>query len=259
MMRWLLVCGIALFVIFWFFSLKKKKDRVDDFSNTKLQPSKIPKQQKDELISNYQNSLRNKQSYLESTDLSEKYYRDLILKLITSNTVILDTETTGLDEKAEIVEISIIDLKGNVLLDTLIKPKRKIPVDVIKIHGITNEMVSNAPTWEDIYKDFRKIVKSADLVLIYNERYDKRLIRQTCKLAKVPSPIFKSECVMKLMAQWNGEKKKNGEYYFKSLEFIAKSRYVKIEGTMHRSLTDCKTVLSIINSFINNQNQAVNS
>lgn len=250
-MGWLLVFSIALAVVVVFFSLKKEV-RINNFSNTKLQPSKIPNQQKKELISNYQNSLKNKHNCLENTDSSEKYYRDLILELITNNTVILDTETTGLDEKAEIVEISIIDLKGNVLLDTLIKPKRKIPVDVIKIHGITNEMVSNAPTWEEIYKDFRKIVKSVDLVLIYNERYDKRLIKQTCKLAKVPSPIFRSECVMKLMAQWNGEKKKNGEYLFKSLEFIAKSRYVKIEGTMHRSLTDCKTVLSIINSFINN-------
>jgi DNA polymerase III epsilon subunit-like protein len=40
--------------------------------------------------------------------------------------VILDTETTGLYD-AEICEISVIDREGNVLLDTLVKPKKNYP------------------------------------------------------------------------------------------------------------------------------------
>lgn len=52
-MGWLLVFSIALAVVVVFFSLKKEV-RINNFSNTKLQPSKIPKQQKKELISNYQ-------------------------------------------------------------------------------------------------------------------------------------------------------------------------------------------------------------
>ncbi len=34
-----------------------------------------------------------------------------------SDFVVLDTETTGLDERAEIVELSIIDKHGNTLFD----------------------------------------------------------------------------------------------------------------------------------------------
>ena len=43
-----------------------------------------------------------------------------------SDFVVLDTETTGLDSRAEIVEISIIDKHGNTLFDSLIKPKNPI-------------------------------------------------------------------------------------------------------------------------------------
>ena len=39
--------------------------------------------------------------------------------------VILDTETTGLGDSDVIIQISIIDLDGNVLMDSLIKPTKK--------------------------------------------------------------------------------------------------------------------------------------
>ena len=63
---------------------------------------------------------------------------------IKSDFVILDTETTGLNERAEIVELSIIDKNGNTLFDRLIKPKGHIPRDAEQIHGISNADVENA-------------------------------------------------------------------------------------------------------------------
>src|SRR5207249_12089207 len=39
-----------------------------------------------------------------------------------SETLILDTETTGLDDDDEVIQLAIIDMQGNVLLDTLAKP-----------------------------------------------------------------------------------------------------------------------------------------
>ncbi|HHJ4165905.1 TPA: exonuclease domain-containing protein, partial [Raoultella ornithinolytica] len=49
----------------------------------------------------------------------------------------IDTETTGLGEDAEIVEICIIDSHGSIMLNTLIKPTKPIPDEAIAIHGIT--------------------------------------------------------------------------------------------------------------------------
>jgi DNA polymerase-3 subunit epsilon len=63
-----------------------------------------------------------------------------------SEYIILDVKTTGLDGDSEIVEIAIIDLDENPLFETLIKPVSLIPEEATAIHGITNEMVENAPS-----------------------------------------------------------------------------------------------------------------
>ncbi|MBP1702194.1 MAG: putative exonuclease [Chloroflexi bacterium] len=52
---------------------------------------------------------------------------------LDSQPLFLDTETTGLNELAEIVEISIVDYNGITLLDTLVRPRRSIPPDAIRI------------------------------------------------------------------------------------------------------------------------------
>lgn len=59
--------------------------------------------------------------------------------------MILDTETTGLDYDDKIVEIAVIDLDGNVLINTLVDPNKAIPKEATEIHGIANKMVENAP------------------------------------------------------------------------------------------------------------------
>ena len=96
-----------------------------------------------------------------------------------TNAVILDTETTGLDDTAEICEISVIDsVTGDAILNTLIKPKSSIPDEVIAIHGITNEMVVNAPSYVDIYNLLMNIFNEKR-VIIYNASYDLRIIQQS--------------------------------------------------------------------------------
>ena len=44
-------------------------------------------------------------------------------------TIFLDTETTGLDAYAELVDIAVVDAAGRVLLDSLVRPRRPIPAD----------------------------------------------------------------------------------------------------------------------------------
>ena len=58
--------------------------------------------------------------------------------------VILDTETTGLDNQAEIIEIAIITDNGDTLIDTYIKPHHRIDEysEAVRIHGITNATVA---------------------------------------------------------------------------------------------------------------------
>jgi len=95
--------------------------------------------------------------------------------------VYLDTETTGLGENAEIIQIGIIDENGKVLIDTLVKCQNEIPFSATEIHGIKKEDLVNAPTWPEVYEKVSYILNNADIVYIYNADYDIRLLRQTSR------------------------------------------------------------------------------
>lgn len=166
--------------------------------------------------------------------------------------VVLDTETTGLDEDAEIVEIAIVDSTGKVLLDTLVKPSKPLPVycEASEIHGITNEMLVNAPNWQDIYEKVRGVLLGKQ-VLIYNAKFDCRLIQQTCDKYNLLSPIQNAKCVMLEYAQWYGEwNEYNGNYRWHKLGNAVRYLGLSFNGQEHRALFDCQAALGVW-KFIN--------
>lgn len=68
--------------------------------------------------------------------------------------IVLDTETTGLDyTKERMVEFAAVRLENGKVKDefqTLINPQQHIRKSSIAIHGITQDMVADAPTEEEI-------------------------------------------------------------------------------------------------------------
>lgn len=163
------------------------------------------------------------------------------------NCHILDTETTGLDSSAEIVEICIIDQQGAVVLNSLVKPQRPIPADATRIHGITNDMVDNAPSWADIHDDICRIVASKPLV-IYNADYDLRLMAQTANqygFQSVPTDVV--HCAMLAYAEFYGDwNDHRGSYRWQKLTNAAEQQGVVIEGQAHRALADVQMTLGVI-------------
>lgn len=174
-------------------------------------------------------------------------------KWLKDNSLILDTETTGLGDDAEIIEISIIDCTGKILLDTLVKPLKAIPAEVTAIHGITNEMVADAPPWRDIHYQFMTLTNDRTL-LIYNALFDSRLIFQTAAANNCPVPekkyIFDAECVMESYAKYYGQwDQKRNKFKWQRLSNAAEQQGVVIDGVAHRALADCKTTLGVIRAM----------
>ncbi|MCU7392768.1 MULTISPECIES: 3'-5' exonuclease [Bacillus] len=147
--------------------------------------------------------------------------------------VILDTETTGLTPRDQIIEISVINLAGNILLNTLVKPSINIPAEATSIHGITNEMVQDAPSWTAIYKELREVTVGKTL-LIYNAEFDLGMIENTCIANNVEFKDFKSTCVMKMYAD-----------YVDSKKWISLSDATELT-IKHRAAADCFAVLELL-------------
>lgn len=111
--------------------------------------------------------------------------------------IVIDTETTGFSEEAEVIQLGAIDLEGNVLLDTLVQCQGDIPPSATAIHGITKEMLVDAPTWPEIHDQLSKLLEAADFVVMYNHTYDHRLMRQTAKRHGLTLPRYRTRCAMR--------------------------------------------------------------
>lgn len=159
-------------------------------------------------------------------------------------TVILDTETTGLSENAQVLELAIIDMQGRELLNTLVKPSSPIGSKAREIHGISREHVRDAPTVADLAMHLRAILQDRRVVT-YNAEFDERLLRQSLEAHGVDMPRGVTfECAMRAYAEWycpGGRWQKLGN--------AAKQTGVRVAGTPHRAMTDCQTTLGVIQAM----------
>ena len=133
--------------------------------------------------------------------------------------VFLDTETTGVDDTAEIVEICIVGADGGTIVDTLVKPTVEIPDGATAVHGISDAMVASAPTWPKVWPEIKWVI-NGHVVGIYNAEFDTRLIRQShiqAGMEWVPLGA-RALCIMKLYAKIHGVwDDHHGSYTWQSL------------------------------------------
>lgn len=127
-------------------------------------------------------------------------------EILEARPVYLDTETTGLDPRAEVIEICILDSDGRVLVDRLVRPTIPIPPDATRVHGIRNAMVAGEPSWEEVWPEVAHAL-SGRVIAIYNADYDMARMRQSHRSHRLDwhEPEGPIHCLMKLYAQYHGE------------------------------------------------------
>ncbi len=161
-------------------------------------------------------------------------------RVLANQPLYLDTETTGIDRFSEIVEICLISDQNQVIFESLVKPTRRIPADATRIHGITQEMVHDAPTWLHVWPEVELLLASRQIG-IYNADFDLRLLQQTHArygLAWSPPAGTSFFCIMRLYAQYYGEwDRYKGSYRWQSLEAAGRQSKIPLPNT-HRAKDD---------------------
>lgn len=157
------------------------------------------------------------------------------------NWVVLDTETTGLGDVAQCVDIAIVDRDGTVLLDTLVKPSIAIENAAAQAHGITDEMVKDARTWNEVQPIVYEIIKNR-VVVAYGATFDRRILHQSDRgngIAEVDYCKWSSwACAMEAFADLYCEiNPRFGTKTWKKL--VVAARYFELgEFGAHRALAD---------------------
>ena len=93
------------------------------------------------------------------------------------NEIFLDTETTGLSFAGghKVVEIACIETKDLIatgkVFHKLINPKRSMPEEAFKVHGFSQEFLSDKETFNQVADEFLNFIKDKKII-IHNASFD---------------------------------------------------------------------------------------
>lgn len=147
-----------------------------------------------------------------------------------------DAETTGTDPyKDRIVELAILVVVDGVVeaqLDTLVNPQLPIPEEASEIHGITDEMVANAPTMQDIAEEVWRMVEGTTLVGYNIRRFDTPLLATELSRCGLPGGKLLDQPEIDLYRLWMECEPRTLEGAFQ--RFLGR----EMDGEAHRAMHD---------------------
>lgn len=160
------------------------------------------------------------------------------------STVILDSETTGLEPPVDFVEVALIDTWGRTLLHSLVKPYCEIAEEARRVHGHSSHWLQCMPTFELLHPVLRHIL-AGKRVVAYNAPFDRMVFREACGHYVLHDNHHEWECAMRRYAAFVGEESSRGGGY----------RFQKLPGGDHSAVGDCLATLAVIREMANEPGQ----
>lgn len=117
--------------------------------------------------------------------------------------IVFDTETTGLDpsDGHRVVEIGCVELLNHVptgrTAQWYINPERDMPEEAFRVHGLSEEFLSDKPVFADVAAEFVSFVGDAHLVA-HNASFDLKFIN--AELAALDQPPFPGDRLIDTIA-----------------------------------------------------------
>lgn len=137
---------------------------------------------------------------------------------------VLDTETTSLDDTAEVIEICIRDLNQKTLYHSYVMPMGEISDEAAGVHGIDFDFLARekAPFWSDIVDDVKRAVEGY-VLCAYNAPFDKRIIEQSSYQQNIESPMADNEwvCASKTANTYLGDNPNTKSGYYRLTDAFA--------------------------------------
>lgn len=203
------------------------------------------------LIKDTNDTLRTKQKEMEefkeqcSRELNEFGYVEVNYRLSNANKInkfiSFDLETTGLNARNDrIIEVSAVKFENGKPVDkfsSLIKQRKPIPPEIVKLTGITDQKLKRAPEMESVLWDFAKWLGDArtgkTILVAHNAEFDLKFLRHYFHLYGIPATmVYKDTLSM--------SRKKLPDIKDHKLGTVAEHFGIKLEHA-HRAESDAET------------------
>ncbi len=172
--------------------------------------------------------------------------------------IVLDTETTGLsvENGHRIVEIGCIELDNQILttnrFHSYINPQRKVSEQAFKVHGYSDEFLSDKNKFADIADSFIKFIGDKKLV-IHNAQFDLSHLNNELKILG-KKPISKDQVIDTLDI---AREKFPGSQI--SLDALCKRfRIDNSKRKLHTALIDCELLSKVYVNLIDQKEPKLN-
>ena len=173
--------------------------------------------------------------------------------------ITLDIETTGLSflEGHKIVEIGCVELLNNFpsgkTWQRYINPVRAMPEEAFKIHGLSDEFLSNKPVFSEIIDDFLNFIKDSDLI-IHNAKFDLPFINYELETNKGKGLDLKRNNIIDTLTL--ARKIHPGQSV--SLDALSRRYKINIDRENHGALLDAEILAEVYLEMNGGRQQNIN-
>ena len=163
--------------------------------------------------------------------------------------IVLDTETTGLsvENGHRIVEIGCIELDDQILTSNRfhchLNPQRKVSEEAFKVHGYSNEFLSNKKKFKEIAEEFLNFIEDKKLI-IHNAEFDLSHLNNELRL--IGKDVIKNEIVDTLDLA-------RDKYPGSSISLDSLCKRYRVDNSrreQHSALLDCDLLMKVYINLI---------
>jgi DNA polymerase III epsilon subunit-like protein len=164
---------------------------------------------------------------------------------------VLDTETTGLTHRDEVIELALVDSSGAVLFSSLIQTQNPQRRELAShIHGITPQMLAAAPAFPQIWPTIEALFSRYQQILVYNAPFDSTLLKNTAQRYGYRLPSISWSCLMDQYALYHGAWHDYYQSYtWQKLQVACAYLGVQVDGSYHRATADALATLGVLRAL----------
>jgi DNA polymerase-3 subunit epsilon len=159
--------------------------------------------------------------------------------------VYFDTETTGVDfEKDRIVEIAAYCPLNQKTFSSFVNPRMPIPKEATQIHHISDDMVKDAPTFDEVGKTFAEFCTEEALLIAHNnEAFDKIFIEKEFSRNSLTIPKWKYFDTLKWARKYRYDLPRHALQYLREVYGVESNQ-------AHRALDDVLVLHQVFSQMI---------